>query len=204
MKIAPKGIPNQPPPKPFTSPVIFTIIIKLTQNGASRKEGTALQMKKIVLLAVALVTVAVLAAGCGRAAEIVKPQPSEGAKMVQVTGECTAVLADGKLTVSGTTDLMDGTNGVISVVNSDGTTAEEVKFTKGEGPIEHTFEVKDAWQDIVYGFVMFDTKESDKQPDAVTAAYGKKFENLEGAPENVIWNANGVIAIFMSGEVKVR
>ncbi len=159
-------------------------------------------MKKIVLTVVAVLTVALVLAGCGGTTEIKKPLPVEGAQTFKVEGSCQATMNGDVLTVSGTANLMDGTNGTISVLNSNGTRVEQVKFTKQGDSISHDFTMTDEWQGVVYGFISFDTQKADKQPQEVIDAYGNKFQNLVGSEENVIWNLNGVIAIFQSEAVK--
>ena len=161
-------------------------------------------MKKALLVTMILLFVVMAFAGCGGTVEIKKPAPDEGATMFEVEGNCEAVLNGDILTVSGTTNLMDGTNGTISVLNSDGMVAEEVKFTKDGDQISHDFTVSNDWNDIVYGFITFDTQQADKQPDAVTEVYGKNFENLEGPAECVIWDLKGVIAVFQSEEITIK
>lgn len=162
-------------------------------------------MKKRIGAALVAVICMFLLAGCSRGpAEIAKPEPEEGATLFSVEGECTASINGDVLTVSGATNLMDGTNGVISVLNSDGTSASREKFTKDSDQISHDFKIEDDWTDIVYGFISFDTTQADKQSTEVKEAYGKKFENLEGDEENIIWDTKGVIAIFQSEAVEIR
>ncbi|MBC5646968.1 hypothetical protein [Christensenella tenuis] len=158
-----------------------------------------MKKKLIVLLVIVIAAVTVLA-GCGGAQEIKRPE-ADGTKF-EVTGSCTAELTDGKLIVSGETNLMDGTNGIISVLNSDGTRIDQQKITKEGNNLKAEFTVKEDWPETVYGFVMFDTSKSDGQPEAVKQAYGKKFQNLEG--EDLIWDKNGVIVVFQSEAVKVK
>ncbi|MEG1859427.1 MAG: hypothetical protein RR193_03705 [Christensenellaceae bacterium] len=158
--------------------------------------------KKLIILLAVVLAVGTLLAGCGGAPAIKRPPMASDAVAFEVTGSCTAVLKGDILTVSGKTNLMDGTNGIISVLNSNGTIVESVKITKKGDNLKHDFVVAENWPDIVYGFVSFDTQKSDGQPTEVKDAYGKKFENLTG--KDVIWDAKGVIAVFKSEEVKVR
>ena len=163
--------------------------------------------KTMVLLAAIIVAVIGLTScasgmGCGgNVSEIAKPQPGEGAQVFTVEGSCEAVLQGGTLTVSGTTNLMDGVNGVIKVMGSDGSTVEEVNFTKQGEAITHTFTVEEDWPDKVYGFVSFDTQQSKQQPKDVRELYGSKFENLEG--ESILWDSKGVMVVFQSAEVEI-
>ena len=168
-------------------------------------EGNKLTMKKMILILTSIMVVAMLFTACSSGpVEIAKPQPSEGATMFTAEGNCEAALNGNVLTISGTANLMDGTNGIISVINADGTMAEEFKFTKESSELSHDFEVADDWQDVVYGYITFDTQQAKSQPSEVTEVYGKKFENIQGPESNVIWDTKGVIVTFRSGEVKVR
>lgn len=161
-------------------------------------------MKKTFGIIIVVMMCVVLLSGCGGTPALNRPQPAEGAKTFAVEGGCEAVLNGNTLTVSGTTNLMDGTNGVITVLNSNGTRAAQEKFTKQGDSISHDFVVGEEWGDVVYGFIAFDTQNADKQPAEVTDVYGKKFENLTGSEENIIWNTKGIIAIFQSEAVTIR
>ncbi len=159
--------------------------------------------KKVLIMMVVVAAALVVLTGCGRGvSEIPRPTPSEGAQLFEAEGTCEAKLEGNILTVSGTANLMDGTNGVISVHNADGTTAAEFKFTKEGDAITHDFPVEGDWQDTVCGFITFDTQQGDKQPKEVTEAYGKKFENLTGA--DIIWNLEGVSFVLQSEYVTIR
>lgn len=167
-------------------------------------------MKKlIVFVAVLVAAMAFLTGcsaygggGCGGTAQISRPTPSEGAATFAVEGECTAELNGNVLMVKGSTNLMDGTNGVVSVLASNGESLAEQKVTQQSGEISVEFPVEDDWTDIVYGFITFDTQQGDKQPSEVTDAYGKKFQNLTG--DSVIWNTKGISVVFQSESVAVK
>lgn len=159
-------------------------------------------MKKIGIVLSIIVLISVIFAGCSSAsAEVAKPQPSEGAETFAPEGSCDAALNGGVLTVTGESNLMDGTNGIVSVLGFDGITLEEQKFTQQGGSVSFDFEVADDWPDTVYGYIAYSTQQGDKQPKEVTAVYGKKFENLDGP--NVIWDLKGVVAIFQSDAVMI-
>lgn len=166
--------------------------------------------KRWVLVCGMLLACVFLLAGCGGSAPLPRPTPSAVAEgevappMFQVEGHCEAVLSDGSLTVSGEVNLMDGTNGVITVLSSSGLKVDEAKITQAGGPFEHTFAVESDWPDEVYGFISFGTNQGDKQPKDVTAAYGKKFECLEGDSSNIIWDNKGIVAVFESEMVTIR
>ncbi len=167
------------------------------------ERGKHIKMKKkLALLLVLVVAVVAVLMGCGGPAQIEKPKPDEGATVFDVTGSCKAELNGDTLIVSGETNLMDGTNGVIAVFNSDGTKAADQKFTKQGNEIKAEFKVGSDWSDVVYGNIMFDNQKSDGQPDAVKEAYGKHFQNLTG--NAIIWDKNGNIVVFQSEEVKIK
>lgn len=169
-------------------------------------------IKNKLVLVVCIVLLSVLVfTGCGgNAAPIPRPtpaQPSEGAEampMFTVEGSCEAKLEGNSFIVSGQTNLMDGTNGVISVLAANGTKVTDVKVTKQGDKLTHTFAVEDSWPDEVYGFISFGPQQGDKQPKEVTAEYGKKFEYLTGPEENIVWNTKGVVAVFQSERVAIR
>lgn len=170
------------------------------------KGGFFLLVKKIagVLLAL-LAACALTACSCnGGVAQIAKPGMSEGAEAFEVKGSCGAELVDGgqALQVNGTCNLMNGTNGVVSILGADGVTLERKKFTKESDDLAFEFEVQSDWPEIVYGFISFDTQQSDSQPREVTDVYGNRFQNLEG--DDVIWDLKGVIAVFQSEPVEIK
>ena len=185
--------------KNFTSRGVFTILLGgVFAKGANR---TGMK-KKLVLLLVIIITAVTIFAGCGGAQEIKRPKPEEGKITVEVTGSCEAVLNGDTLTVSGQTNLMDGTNGIISVLNANGITLEQQKITKNGDNLTWDFKVTEEWPEVVYGFITFDTQKSDGQPSEVKEAYGSKFQNLTG--KDTIWDQKGVIVIFKSDEITVK
>lgn len=103
--------------------------------------------------------------------------------------------------VEGSCNLMDGTNGIVSILNANGATIDKQKFTKEGDDLTFEFNVENSWPQTVYGFISFDTQQCDRQPDEVTEAYGKRFQNLEGP--NIIWDAKGVIAVFQSQAIDI-
>ncbi len=158
--------------------------------------------RKVFLTIVIIIAAAIIFCGCGGPAAIVKPNPA-GA-LFKVEGSCSAELSEDKtvLEVYGTTNLMDGTNGVISVIDPNGTTIEKVNVQKQGDNLKHTFNVAPSWPKDVYAFVTFDTQQGDQQSSVVKETYGVKFENLEG--EDIIWNQKGVIACFQSELVAIK
>jgi len=166
--------------------------------------------KRWVLVCGMLLLCVFLFAGCGGSAPLPRPMPSAAAEgeeakpMVTVEGSCEAVLSGDSLTVRGENNLMDGTNGVITVLSSTGLKVDEVKITKQGNNLEHTFTVDEEWPDEVYGFISFGTNQGDKQPREVTEAYGKKFEYLDGDSSIIIWDNKGIVAVFQSEMVTIR
>ena len=146
---------------------------------------------------------AMLLTSCGAQRTIAKPVVEEGKEAVEVEGSCSAELTSGGsvLNVSGESNLMDGTNGVLSVLGADGVKLVEHRFTQTDGTASWDFEVEESWPEIVYGFMSFGTQNMDSQPREVTEAYGRRFQNLEGPA--VIWDTKGVIAVFQSEEVRI-
>ena len=157
--------------------------------------------KKIAAVAVVTVMVMLMLTGCG-AANLNRPAMEEGATPVTVTGSCQAYQDGDKLIVEGECDLMTGTNGTVSVYSANGEklALEKITQTLGE-KITYTFNIEDDWPEKVYGFITFDTTQSDRQPDDVRAAYGKAMENLQG--DNVIWDAKGIAVCFQSEEITI-
>lgn len=172
--------------------------------GQVLREGGLLviKLKRMLCVLMALAVLAI-AGGCARTPQLAKPSASEGADILEVTGKCSADLVDNNevVRITGTCNLMDGTNGIVSILGANGATLDKRKFTKGPDEISFDFPVEKSWPQVVYGFISFDTQQSDRQPDEVTKAYGKKFQNLDGP--DVIWDAKGVIAVFQSEPVEI-
>ncbi len=162
-----------------------------------------MRKNKIIVTIVLIVVLASVLAGCGgNVTQIARPKVEEGAQMFEVTGSCKAVLNGSVLTVSGETNLMDGTNGVISVMGSGGALLDSVKLQKQGNNLTADFAVQADWPETVYGFLTFDTQKADTQLKEVREVYGNKFENLSGP--NVVWNQKGCVATFQSEPVKVK
>lgn len=152
-------------------------------------------------LSVAALMMAVTA--CGASGAIAKPAPEQDKETFVAEGGCEAALRDGDtvLHVSGTSNLMDGTSGVISVLGADGTKLSEHRFTQAGGEVEWDFEVADDWPGVIYSFISYGTQNMDSQPREVTDVYGRRFQNLEGP--DVIWDLKGCIVVFQSEEVEI-
>lgn len=158
--------------------------------------------KRALILILAL-AVAVSSCACARMPQLTKPTPGEDAEVIEVTGKCAAELLNGgqSVRVSGSCSLMDGTNGIVSVLNANGETVAQEKFTKESDELTFEFPVDSSWPATVYGFLTFDTQQCDSQPKEVTEVYGKKFQNLDGP--DIIWDSKGVIAVFQSEALEI-
>lgn len=158
--------------------------------------------RKILAIVLLMAMIVTLLAGCGASAPLNRPSMKEGAVAFDVTGSCEAVLSGNVLTVSGESNIADGTLGTISVYNSDGNMVESVNVTKQGDNLSHEFAVTDKWPSQVYGFITFDTKQSGTQSPGIQALYGSKFENIQGT--NTLWNSYGVAVVFQSELIKIK
>lgn len=159
--------------------------------------------KKVFSIILVVVAIMIIFTSCS-AAVATRPQPAEGATTYEVTGECTAVSDGDKVIVTAKSDIAAGTNGTLSVYSAVGKELALTKVTqeKVNGEITAEFKVEDSWADDVYAFLVFDTKQSDGQPDEIKEKYGKQFENIEG--ENVVWSSAGIAVVFQSDVISVR
>lgn len=159
--------------------------------------------RKITAVALLCAILIMLLAGCG-AGPINRPTMKPGAVAFEVTGNCKAELNGNTLTVSGTSNLADGTLATISVYSVNGIQIELVPVTKSGDNLKHDFTVTDKWPDEVYGFLTFDVYQAGTQPQGILQQYGNQFENLQGSKDNITWDTHGVAAVFQSDPVKVR
>lgn len=161
---------------------------------------------KIAAAAILVVLLAAMMAGCG-SVTIAKPQMSENATQVSVDGSCDISLNGDTFTVSGETNILDGALLHVSVVSQDGMIVDYVTMTKNGDQISHDFKITSEKYDdtvkIVTGFITCAPTLYGQQPDAIYAAYGKKFENLDGPEGDIIWNGDGVVALFGSESIKL-
>ena len=159
---------------------------------------------KRVVVAMLLACAMMVPVACSRVPQLSKPARSDGDGAINVTGACEAKLLDGGqvLHVSGECSLMDGTNGIVCILNANGWTVEKLKFTLESDTISFDFPVTADWPATVYGLISFDTQQCDRQPSEVTETYGNRFQNLEGP--DVIWDTKGVVAVFQSDPVVIR
>ncbi|MGI6152785.1 MAG: hypothetical protein ACOYJB_02960 [Christensenellaceae bacterium] len=167
-------------------------------------------MKKKIIIAAILMIVMVFVfggcagtGGCGGAAVIARPAPQEGAEVHYVTGSCTATLSGNEITVSGTSDIMDGTNGTISILGLNGKVLEEEKITKEGDNLTYTFTVDPSWPDIVYGFITFGPKVGDSQSRDINDVYGRNFQNVDGDEGTIVWDKQNLSVVFKSEAVEL-
>ena len=151
------------------------------------------------VLGVALCVLAL--AGCGQAAALERPEPSEGVQKVTITGTCAISQNGDVFTVTGSIDVMNGAWIDVSVVAQDGTILANNTFQKSDEPISESFTLTEEQLTgvvDVQGYICCAPSYYHKQTDEVYAAYGKKFENIANEGETAIFNNEGVILTFAS------
>ena len=159
--------------------------------------------KRIISILIIVFTCVILLTGCSATAAQ-RPQPQDGTETFTITGECSAYADGGKIVVSAASDIATGTNGTLSVFSSVGKELAKEDITQEEknGELKCEFTIEESWPDDVYGYLAFDTDQSQKQPDEITALYGKQFENIQG--DNVVWSSKGCAVVFQSDLVHIR
>ena len=166
-------------------------------------------MRKVKLTAIALciIIIAGVFAGCGSAA-IPKPTsaPESTTPPAEVVGSCELKVEGSSITVSGETSFMDTTVISISVVAQSGMVIDSTDVTQQEdGKVDVTFQMTDDKYDGVKKITGFLTITPTKQNDQIHEKYGKKFEHIKSVTEsksgeavNVVWNKDGNIVTFSS------
>lgn len=155
------------------------------------------RMKGLVLAVLLAVSITVLSA-CGSTA-LTKPTPSEGQQTVEVTGECQISRSGDTITVSGTTNLLDGSIVQVSLDSFNGDVLAAQKYTVSGESISVDFPVDAKWTGAVYGHITCTPKKYGDQPQNVYEQYGSRFENMTGA--DVLWNVDGNAAVFQSEKI---
>lgn len=161
-------------------------------------------MRKVKLTAIALciIIVAGVLAGCGSSA-IPKPTPSSDKEVtpVEVTGSCEMKVEGSTITVTGKTDFIDTTVITISVAAQSGMVIDTTDVTQYEdGVVEATFQITDdKYNESVKAITGFLTVSPNKQNSNVLDKYGKKFEHISS---DTIWNKDGNIVTFSSESYK--
>lgn len=127
---------------------------------------------------------------------------SEGANEVYIQGQLTYETSGGEIILKGTTDLMDGAIVHMSIQSTLGESLGSVDIVKQGDNLVAKFPLPSGT--TIYGFMTCAPNLYGAQSKEVYEAYGKKFENLYSSQENaIIWNQDGVIAIFSTGEIKL-
>ncbi len=140
-------------------------------------------------------------AGCGSITSLAKPMPTANAVTYPVTGSCTISKNGNVITVSGTTDIMNGTWIDISVVAQDGTVIDHIGFAKTQDEISQQFTLTAEQLSGVVdmkGYICVAPSFYGKQPKEVFEKYGKKFENITAAAEDMVWSGEGIMLTFAS------
>jgi len=161
-------------------------------------------MRKIslkILMAMMVIGLAASAAGCG-APVLVRPSRSPDAQTVKITGSCEISVLNNTVTVSGENNIMNGALIQIAVVGQDGLTLDSAIIKKSSDQISHSFGITDKYNGVksIIGFITCAPSHYGTQPDEVYKSYGHKFENIDAAEENYIWDGAGNIIIFRSKE----
>ncbi len=159
---------------------------------------------KIISAVMAVIIISALLAGCG-SADLSKPKMKEGAVTVPVKGSCDISVENGKITVSGETDLLPGSILYVSVEAQNGMTLSYVKMTKGDAnTVSHEFTINEKYDDsvkTVTGHISCAPTLYGKHAEIVYETYGDKFENIVTEDDSLVWNSNGVIVVFASDAV---
>lgn len=157
--------------------------------------------KKYIAIALALVLVLSLTGCKAKPTAIKRPAAPKDSIMHNINGSCSLAVSDGKVTVSGTTGLMNGAIVKISVYSSNGDELASKVEEISEESYSVEFELDPEWKGEIYGFLSCTPESNGKQPKAVREAYGKNFLCLEG--ENTIWNAKEVMFVLMSDMLEI-
>ena len=162
---------------------------------------------RIFLVVTVILITTVLLAGCGGGGTLKKAEMKEGAA-AEVTGSCDIKLENGVITVSGETNLLNGSILYISVEAQNGMTLDSVKITKlNDDPISHDFVIsEDKYNDSVKtitGHITFAPRLYGTHADIVYETYGTKFENIT-AGENLVWDTSGNIVVLASETIEFK
>ncbi len=157
---------------------------------------------KIFAMIMAVMLTTVLLAGCGGGGTLKKPEMSEGAATVELTGSCDIKMESGVITVSGENNILDGSILYISVEAQNGMTLDSVKVTKlPSQPISHDFVISDQKYDdsvkTITAHITFAPRMYGNHADIVYETYGNKFENIT-SEANLLWDTSGCVVVFAS------
>ncbi len=156
-------------------------------------------MRKIVKPAVVVLTLISLfvLTGCGGSTAIARPVTT--AELIEPAGEITASVNGDEITVSLSTDIMDGASYAITVDESTGKNLYKQIYTKQGDDINVTLPISADWEGEVYVSFVCSAFDSGTQTNEVKAAYGDQFENLAG--DYVIFLPQGNSFVLLSDEL---
>jgi len=157
-------------------------------------------IKRITAVFAAVFCILALA-GCSNVQALAMPTPDPSAVLQPVTGICTISKNGDVFTVSGKTDVMNGTLVDVSVVAQNGMVIDHQTITKTQDDISVDFTITaDKLEDIVdlKGYLTIAPSFYGNQSSDVYTAYGKKFQNMTAEAENLEWTNEGVIVLFAS------
>ena len=149
--------------------------------------------RKILIILAAVLLLAL--AGCA-AGDLKAPAADEGVTPQKVSGTCTLTRSGDTLRVSAHLDLMDGVNLRFALDAYDGKSLAEATYLKAGDDLYAEFAIDPKWEGKVYGSVICEPDSIRAQAKEVTAAYGKRFQNITG--DDVIFNAQGNIFVIQS------
>ncbi len=153
----------------------------------------------IRITAVVLMVAAVLMIACSCAAgdRTIAKQAPDSDTQYTITGELSVTQASGKILVELTTDIMDGCTGRVCVDKFDGTSLFSKKATVSGGKLTYSVDVDGSWEGPVCVSVVFSP--DDNKNSEIRAAYGKKFQNIVGEDQFLVWNTRKNFLVFQSG-----
>jgi hypothetical protein len=158
----------------------------------------------IIFVAVCTAILSLLLSGCGAAA-IARPTPDPGAQLVKITGSCDITVNGNVITVSGTTNIMDGAMIYISVLGQNGMTLDKATIKKSGDQISQNFTMDDKYEKInaITGFITCAPRLYGTQDD-LYKTYGNKFENIDAPNDNYQWDNEGKVIIFQSKQLIIH
>ena len=162
-------------------------------------------LMKTITAAIAVLMI-IFAAGCGSTL-LTRPQPLAGVPTHLITGECEISVDGEQITVSGTTDIMDGAQIHVSVVAQNGMVIDHNIFTKNGDEISRTFTISaDKYEGVkqITGYITCAPSMYGAQPQNVIDAYGKKFEQIDVETKDNIWNNDGIVVLFASETIDIQ
>lgn len=159
------------------------------------------QNRRIIGLIACLMLCIIVLAGCKSNAALAQKQPQEGDTLYQMSGKCTAEVADGKVTIYLDSNLLEGTAVKFCLDTYDGTQLASEIYSVSGGTISAAFEMDPSWEGkLVYASVVA-APSLGRQPSEVTDAYGRYFQNMQGAC--VIWDKTENIFLAQSGKIQL-